>query len=109
MTITVYFLHELVSVTKFSVNQDIKPDSTGPAGTSKFYQPIIIHWGIMKSLYHSNVRLVFIPLLMIIAFAFLCGITGSTFLAPAYEPVAIILLGLGYLGLARSRRKIPKL
>ena len=39
MTIAVYFLHELVSVTKFSVNQDIKPDSSGPAGTSKFCQP----------------------------------------------------------------------
>ena len=39
MTITVYFLHELALVTKFSVNQDIKPDSSGPAGTSKFFQP----------------------------------------------------------------------
>ena len=39
MTITVYFLHEFALVTKFSVNQDIKPDSSGPAGTSKFCQP----------------------------------------------------------------------
>ena len=39
MTIMVYLLHELGLVTKFNVNKDIKSDSTGPAGTSKFCQP----------------------------------------------------------------------
>ena len=62
----------------------------------------------MKSLYHSNVRFVFIPLLMIITFVFLSVIFGTTFVAPAFEPVTMILLGLGLLGLARSRRTIQR-
>lgn len=39
MIIAVYFLHKLALVTKFSVNQDIKAGSTGPAGISKLFQP----------------------------------------------------------------------
>jgi hypothetical protein len=40
---------------------------------------------------------------MIITFVFFGGIIGSTF-----EPVAMILLGIGLLGLARSRRKVQR-
>ena len=59
----------------------------------------------MKNLYHSNVRFAFIPMLMIVTFTFLGSVTGSSFLAPAFEPVTMILLGFGLLGLARFRRK----
>ncbi|MFC1880768.1 hypothetical protein ACFL2S_04615 [Thermodesulfobacteriota bacterium] len=62
----------------------------------------------MKNLYHSNVKFVFVPLLMIIPFLFLSIIFGTIFVASAFEPVAMILLGIGLLGLARSRRTIQR-
>ena len=62
----------------------------------------------MKRLYHSNVRFVFIPLLMIITVIVMGGISGSAFVAPAFEPVTMILLGVGLLGLARFRRKVRR-
>jgi hypothetical protein len=42
---------------------------------------------------------------MIVTFVFIGGATGSTLLAQAFEPVTMILLGFGLLGLARFRRK----